>query len=97
LTTDHVLRGMLTAEVFVAVLLFGPFLGLLWHDRGWPIRVVLIGLEGMLLYVLAGQVKAFNLSIPFDGFSVVGAVASAVLDVGLVWSVHRERRRYGRE
>jgi len=96
LTTDVVLRAILTAEVFASVMLFGPFLGLLWHERGWPIRVVLLGLHGMLVYVLAGQAKAFYLHIPYDLVSAGGALASAVLDVGLFWAVYRERQRLGR-
>lgn len=90
--TDTVLRAVLAGEVLAGVLLFGPFLGLLWHERGWPIRVVLIGLWMVLLYALFGQAKAFNLGIPFDAVSALGAAAFAVLDVGLAWAVHRERR-----
>ena len=92
---DHLLRGILAAEAFAGLLLSSSFFGAIWPERTWPIRVVCIGLFGVLVYVFAGQIKAFNLGIPFDGFSALGLIAYSVLLVGLVWFVH-ERDRRGR-
>lgn len=94
---ELVLRGCLAVEAFLALLLSGAFFGTIWPERGWPTRVVCAGLFGVLVYVFAGQIKAFNLSIPFDGFSAVGLLAYTVLLTGFVWFVLRERRtRRGR-
>lgn len=89
--TDHILRGILALASLFALLLSGSFFGTIWPERGWPIRVVCVGLFGVLVYVLAGQIKAFNLGIPFDGFSAVGLIAYAVLLVGLAWHYRRGR------
>lgn len=91
LEPDHILRGILAFEALVALLLSGSFFGTIWPERGWPIRVVCVGLFGVLVYVFAGQIKAFNLGIPFDGFSLVGLIAYTVLLVGLIWHYRRGR------
>ncbi len=93
---DSLLRGLLAAEAFVAVLLAGQWLGSAWHDRGWPTRIILSGGIGILVYVLLGQVKAFNLDIPFDWFSVIGLGAYTVFLVGLIWHTRERLLRRGR-
>lgn len=94
---DVLLRSVLTAEAFVAVLLMARFLGALWNHRKWPTRVIIIGVWLILFYVALGQVKAFYLHIVFDGFSLFGLFAYAVLLVGLIaYEVHESRTRRGR-
>jgi hypothetical protein len=93
---DVLLRAVLAGESLVAMLLAGHLLGSLWHERGWPVRVILVGALGVLAYVLAGQVKAYNLGIPFDAFSWIGLTAYAVLLSGLVWHFVHEQRRAAR-
>lgn len=94
---DHILRGLLATEALIALLFAGQWVGAVWHERGWPARVILLGALGVLTYVLAGQAKAFNLDIPFDGFSYLGLAAYTVLLVGFAWHIARERRnRRGR-
>lgn len=94
---DHILRATLTLEAMIALLFAGHWFGSIWHERTWPIRVILIGLGGVMTYALAGQVKAFNLDIPFDAFSWLGLIAYTVLLTGFTWQRHRERRtRRGR-
>lgn len=93
---EHALRGVLAAEAAVVVLLFGSFFGAIWHERGWPIRVISMGLHAVLVYVFVAQIKAFNLDIPFDGYSVVGLAAETLLLTGLVWFVRDRRYRRGR-
>jgi hypothetical protein len=88
---DHLLRGILAAATFIAWLLSGSFFGSIWPERDWPVRLVCIGLFCVLGYVFAGQVKAFNLGIRFDGFSFGGLFAYTVLLVGLVWFVRNRR------
>lgn len=97
LEPDHILRGVLAFEALAALLLSGSFFGSIWPERGWPIRVICVGLFGVLVYVFVGQIKAFNLDIPFDGFSMVGLLAYSVLLSGFVWFTAREQRtRRGR-
>jgi hypothetical protein len=91
--SDYVLRGILAGEALLALLLAGQWLGSVWHERGWPVRTILLGAMGVLTYVLAGQAKAYNLGIPFDGFSVLGLVAYALLLAGFGWHLTRERSR----
>ncbi|GEP38900.1 hypothetical protein NPS01_25630 [Nocardioides psychrotolerans] len=94
---DHVLRAVLTFEAMLALLFAGHWVGSTWHERTWPIRVILIGIGLVMTYLLAGQFKAFNLGIPFDAFSWLGLIAYAVLLSGFTWQRHRERRtRRGR-
>lgn len=97
LPLDHILRGILAAASFSALLLSGSFFGSIWPERGWPTRIVIVGLGVVLLYVSAGQIKAFNLGIPFDGYSAIGLVGYVVLLVGLGWFITAQRRnRRGR-
>lgn len=94
---DQVLRLFLAAEAFTALLLSGAFFGSIWPERSWPIRVICVGLAGVLAYVAAGQVKAFNLGVPFDAVSFFGLTVYTVLLTGLGWFIHRQRRtRRGR-
>lgn len=96
-TLDHTLRGILGFGAFVSVLLAARFFGAIWPERSAPIRMVCVGLFAVLVYVLAGQAKAFLYNIRFDWFSAVGLFAYMVLDAGLVWFHLRERRvRRGR-
>lgn len=92
MTPDEALRGFLTAQALVALVLGGAILGTLWGERGWPVRTFILGGMGMLVYVLAGQAKAFLTGIPFDGFSWVGIAAYVILIVGAVWAITVERR-----
>lgn len=92
MTDDHILRGVLTALAFATLVLGGAVVGSIWAQRGWPMRLVSIGCLLLLVYVLAGQVKAFLIGIPFDYFSWVGVVAYTVLLTGCVWSIAHERR-----
>lgn len=88
------LRGVLFTLALVPVLASGPVLGHLWPRHSWPTRIVLIGLAVIQVYLLAGQVKALTLNIPFDGYSWVGLVGVATLDIGLlVWVVTAKNRR----
>ncbi|UIU47055.1 hypothetical protein [Microcystis phage MinS1] len=97
LLDDHVLRGILAAQALLAILLAGQWLGDVWHSRGWPARCIFAGALGVLVYVLAGQAKAYLLGIPFDAFSVLGVIAYTLLLTGLVWHTVREHRtRRGR-
>lgn len=93
--TDLVLRSVLTTLALAALFLSASFFGAIWPERGWPTRVVCIGLAGVLVYAFVGQIKAFNLAIPFDGFSWVGIVAYAVLVTGLAWFMHDRRTHWG--
>lgn len=93
--TDHILRGILAAMTLAALLLSGSFFGTIWPERGWPIRVISCGLFGVLLYGFVIQIKAFNLGIPFDGYSFVGLVAYTILVAGLVWFI-RDRNNHRR-
>lgn len=90
--TDEILRGILTAMAFAALVLGGAVMGQLWHSRGWPLRTVTLGCLLVLTYVLAGQAKAYLIGIPFDYFSWLGMVAYVVLLTGIVWSILHERR-----
>lgn len=92
MTHDQLLRLVLGGEAFVGLILGGALLGSLWARRGWPLRTVTFGGLMVLIYVLAGQVKAFLLDIPFDWFAWLGVVAYAVLIVGCVWSIRAARR-----
>lgn len=96
LELDHVLRGILAAEAALVVLLSGTFFGSIWPERGWPIRTICVGLFKVLVYVFVAQIKAFNLDIPFDGFSAVGLISETILLAGLVWFVRDHRDRRGR-
>lgn len=89
---DILLRGILTALAFIAVILGGAVTGNLWHSRTWPIRTITIGGLGVLVYVLAGQVKAYLIGIPFDGFSWLGVIAYTVLLAGCVRHLTNDRR-----
>lgn len=93
---EHAFRGFLALEVFVVLLLFGGWIGDLWHDRGWAVRTVLVGAAAANVYVLAGQVKAFNLGVPFDWVSGFGLLAYTALATGLIW-VFVERHRHPRD
>jgi hypothetical protein len=93
---DHILRGLLTACALATLLMSGSFFGTIWPERGWPVRVVCGGLFGVLVYAFAGQIKAYNLGIPFDGFSWIGLIAYAVLAGGLAWFVYDRRTNRGR-
>jgi hypothetical protein len=96
LELDHVLRGTLAGLALVTLLLSASFFGSIWPERGWPIRVVCVGLAGVLVYGLVGQFKALNLGIPFDAFSWVGLIAYTVLVVGLGWFVRDRHHSRGR-
>lgn len=89
---DHALRAVLFVEALVALMLSGVFFGHIYPERGWPIRIICAGLFVVLVYVFAGQVKAFNLGIPFDWFSAIGLVGYVILDVGLAWFALRKDR-----
>lgn len=95
-TSELALRGLLSAEIFAVLILLGGWIGDLWPERGWAVRVVLIGAGSANTYVLAGQVKAFNLQVPFDAVSGFGLLAYTVLVVGLGW-VFIERHRHPRD
>ena len=90
--TDIVLRGVLAAIAFTAVIIGGAVVGNLWHARSWPLRCITLGCLGVLVYVLAGQVKAYLIGIPFDGFSWVGVAAYVVLLGGSAWHLSIDRR-----
>ena len=80
----------------MGLVLYGGFIGHMWRRLTWPLRVMGIGAGLLGIYVLGGQVKAYQLDIPFDGYSVVGVVAYTVLIAGLLAFRHVERRREGR-
>lgn len=97
LEADHLLRAALATETLAAVLLAFHWIGDTWHHRAWPARTILLGVLGALIYVMAGQVKAFNLNIPFDWVSAIGLAAYTVLLAGVAWHTARERHdRRGR-
>lgn len=93
---DLTLRGILAVQAFAGLLLSASFFGSIWPERGWPTRVVIAGLFGVLVYVLAGQVKAYQLGVPVDGFTAVGIVAYTTLIGGQIWFIHERRNRRGR-
>lgn len=76
-----------------AVVQWAPFVRVLWPNRTWPIRGVLVSLGGVLLYVLAGQAKAYELGVPFDRVSWAGLLSMLVLDVLLLVAIVRESAR----
>lgn len=88
------LRGVLFTLALVAVLASGPFVIALWPQRTWPVRVVLVGLAVLLIYILASQVKALSLDIPFDLFSWIGLVGITILDTGLLLALREQHRRH---
>lgn len=92
LDTDHLLRGLLTFFAFASLLLAGGFFGSIAPERSWPIRVICLGLFGVMAYVTAGQFKAFNLEIPFDSVSWIGLISYSILLTGLAWFAVREQR-----
>lgn len=93
---DQVLRGLLFAAALAAVLMYGLWAGPGWRERSWPMRLVIIGGGVLLIYVLAGQVKAFNLSIPFDAFSAVGLTGALIFDTGLTLQLKHQHSRHER-
>lgn len=97
MSQDEYLRAVLATQALAALLLSGSYFGSIWPERGKPAKVVIVGLVGVLIYVFAGQVKAFNYGIPFDAVSFFGSAAYAVLLAGFVWYLRRERhKRKGR-
>ena len=85
------MRLVLFLLVLVTVLAWAPFLWAYWHTfRPWWIRAVVIACAGPWVYVLRGQAKAYDLSIPFDGTSWIGVVAFAVLDAVLLYAIARK-------
>jgi hypothetical protein len=96
MTEDQLLRALLATLAFIALLLSGMFFGTIWPERGWPIKVVCIGLGLILLYLFAGQIKSFNLGIPFDGVSWLGLIGYTVLVFGLGWFIHDRHPRRDR-
>lgn len=94
--TDLVLRGVLAAQAFLALMLTGNALGHIWSQFHWPMRITFIGGMIVELYVLVGQHKAYVREIPFDGYSFVGLVGYTVLLIGLIWLITKERRQHQR-
>lgn len=79
------MRQLLAALIAGGLIGYGMYVGTRVKIADWPMRLVWLGLGGVLIYALAGQAKAISLHIPFDGFSWVGVVALVVLDTGLGW------------
>lgn len=86
-------RAVLALEALLALVMYGGMLGHFWHRLHGPLRLLAVGALGVGVYVLAGQAKAYNLGIPFDGYSVIGVVAYTVVIVALLAVRHVERRR----
>lgn len=88
------LRGALFIDALVCVILCGDLAGVAWRRIPWPrliwqLRILMVGGLVTLVYVLAGQAKAFDLEIPFDGYSWVGLIGTTVINIGAVWTRHR--------
>ena len=92
---DHLLtwRAVLGIQALVALVMYGGMLGHFWRRLHNPLRLLAVGALGVGVYVLAGQAKAYNLDIPFDGYSWVGVAAYTVVIVALLAVRHVERRR----
>ena len=86
-------RAVLALEALLALVMYGGMLGHYWRRLHNPLRLLAVGALGVGVYILAGQAKAYNLGIPFDGYSVIGVVAYTVLLVALLAVRHVERRR----
>lgn len=89
---DHILRGVLAIALLAAVLMSGPVGRRVVPHRGWPLRVLLVGMFILLIYLLVGQVKAFNLHIRFDWVSAIGLIGALTVDTGLAWFLRQQRR-----
>jgi hypothetical protein len=103
-TQDQWFRLILIAQAGASVYLMGVFLGTLWPQRAWPTKVVIVGVLAVLVYLLAGQFKAFFLSyrwpgrVPFDAVAWGGVAAYTILLTGLVaFLVHNRRYPPARE
>ncbi|EFQ84706.1 hypothetical protein HMPREF0063_10047 [Aeromicrobium marinum DSM 15272] len=90
------MRLVLFVHAIVAVLLWAPFAATLWQMRPWYIRGVFVGLGGVLLYVLAGQAKAYDYAVPFDLVSWGGLTAMAVLNGFMAITIVRESEHRGK-
>ena len=95
MTTDQMLRAFLTGEVAIAITLTGALVGTLWpkHQREWHWRAIGLSALAVLVYVFTGQIKAFLIDIPFDGFSWVGLIALLLANGALIWSLHHEEKK----
>lgn len=88
-------RALLAGQALFSLLMFGGMLGHFWRKLHWPLRLLGVGAMGVGVYVLAGQAKAYNLGIPFDGYSQLGVGAYALVIVGLLAVRRVERKRIG--
>lgn len=88
---DTALRMILLVECCLALIGYGFFIGALIDKTLWLHRIVMGGVFVVLTYVVAGQVKALQLSIQFDGYAWLGLAAYTVLNVGLAWFLWERR------
>lgn len=79
------MRLILAVDAGVAMVLFGFYIGTRVKIADWPMRTFWAGVGGVILYALAGQVKATSLGIPFDAYSWGGVAAFATTNLGLGW------------
>lgn len=90
---EQILRGVLFVELILAVILFASVSRRLWfwprpHRLNGPIRTILVGSFGFLLYGCAGQAKAYDLGTPFDAVSWLGLVSVTIINLGaLAWLI----------
>lgn len=103
MSPDLVLRAVLSTEAFLVLVLAAHFVGPVWSSHHipkllkWPVRIVIVGAGGLLVYMLAGQYKAVDLKVPFDAFSMIGLVSYSVVLLGFALIIRHERRnRRGR-
>lgn len=87
------LRWLLFIEALIACLTYAQLTGPLMFRKGWALRVTLTGFGGILLYVTAVQIKAYQRDSPFDFYSWLGLISVTIYDIGVMWFLWDRRRR----
>lgn len=90
--TDELLRAFLAAQVFACIIFGAALLGEVWVTHARRLRVLVIGVGVVLLYVLAGQAKAYLYHVPFDGYSWVGVAGFGIVIIGTLIAMSYVRR-----
>lgn len=91
--TPETVRYIMAIEAVAAAVQLGAVAGALWFQRGWPMRVALVGAWGVLLYVALGQTKALDRNSPVDVITYIGLGALTLTVAGLLWVMLEKTNR----